>query len=236
MFAYFVGTLIAFIVALIPGLFVGTFVGIVCSTKNSRFLASFFVALAFASLGSWLYRESGDRTEAYFIWIAVMFAVTMWATRFGNDLPPSPEVMELDRIGGTPAAHLKLAFIVIAALSVGVLLFARPLPYKFTAKSFEISDLRTPESNVDLVDLICPRGANLDYCKCLHKRIHETTSIFDRYLFTYGSGLISGYRVWQGGRDAGLSNQQITALSNKMDATVSSLKRQCLAELPVKIS
>jgi hypothetical protein len=126
MFEYLVGTMFTFVIALIPGLIAGTFIGITCPTKNSRFLASFFVALAFASLGSWLFRESSDRMEVYFVWAAVMFAVTMWATRFGNDLPPSPEVMELDRLGNTPAAHLRLALVVIAALVVGVLLFARP--------------------------------------------------------------------------------------------------------------
>jgi hypothetical protein len=102
-------------------------------------------------------------------------------------------------------------------------------PYYFGENSFVISDFRTPESNVDMVSLTCPRDSKRDIetCGCIRTAIFANTSLFERYLFTYGNSWISGYSVWQGGRNAGLTTAEITKMSARVNGLVPKLTLQC---------
>jgi hypothetical protein len=102
-------------------------------------------------------------------------------------------------------------------------------PYHFEENAFAISDLRTPESNAAMVSLTCPRDTKRDRetCGCIRTAIYANTSMFERYLFTYGNSWISGYGVWQGGRNAGLTTVEITKISDRVNGLVPELSQQC---------
>ena len=125
--------------------------------------------------------------------------------------------------------------VVLVLLSLLVLwgtwrsLLAANRPYQFDERAFVISDRRTPEFNVDMVFLICPRGTKRDRetCGCIRSAIYANTTMFERYLFTYGNSWLTGYGVWQGGRNAGLSTDQIREMSNRVNRLVPELSRQC---------
>jgi hypothetical protein len=102
-------------------------------------------------------------------------------------------------------------------------------PHHFTENAFAISDLRTPESNAAMVSLTCPRETKRDRetCGCIRTEIYANTSMFERYLFTYGNSWITGYGVWQGGRNAGLTTAEIRKMSDRVNRLVPELSRQC---------
>ena len=125
--------------------------------------------------------------------------------------------------------------ILFALLSLPVLwgawkiLLAANRPYHFDKNAFVISDVRTPDSNADMVSLTCPisTGRDRETCGCIRSAIYANTTMFERYLFTYGNSWLTGYSVWQGGRNAGLSTDQIRELSERVNRLVPELSRQC---------
>lgn len=227
MFEYVVASVVAFVVCLIPGMVAGTIIGIVFVTRNARIAASFVVSLAFASLIVVKLFRSTNSTEAFIVWVIAMFAITLLATKFGNDLPASAETAELDRKGDLPAAQFKLiAFLLVSFVSAAAL-FAWPAPYEFQVKSFEISKNQNPRLSSDLLDATCPLPT--PNCDCVMRNIYSTTSDFERHLLAYTSWPIPTYRVWLGARNAGLTTTEVIDRRRKINATVDDFKRQCAA-------